>query len=160
MEHDSDLQSFSKVAGSLGTHAVSRCLSTIIPQLAEKIKRTFGIKVPQTPADLPYSFEFREVDESTILRELAALKTNKATGLDQINAKLLKDSAYSIVSDLTKIVNASLFSQTFPDIWKKGKIVLLNKSNDPTSPNNYRPITILPILSKILEHVVHQQVYQ
>ena len=51
-------------------------------------------------------------------------------------------------------------SQTFPDIWKKGKIVLLNKSNDPTSPNNYRPITILPILSKILEHVVHQQVYQ
>ena len=72
---------------------------------------------------------------------------------------MLKDSAYSIVSDLTKIVNASLFLQTFPDIWKKGKIVLLNKSNDPTS-NNYRPITILPILSKILEHVVHQQVYQ
>ena len=96
MEHDSDLQSFSKVVGSPGTHAVSRCLSTIIPQLAEKIKRTFGIKVPQTPADLPCSFEFIEVDESTILRELAALKTNKATGLDQINAKLLKDSAYSI----------------------------------------------------------------
>ena len=106
------------------------------------------------------SFEFKEVDESTILRELAALKTNKTTGLDQINARLLKDSAYSIVSGLTKIVNASLFSQTFPDIWKNGKIVPLYKSNDPTSPNNYRPITILPILSKILKHIVHQQVYQ
>ena len=77
-----------------------------------------------------------------------------------INAKLLKDSASSIVSGLTKIINASLFSQTFPDIWKKGKIVPLHKSKDPTSPNNYRPITILPILSKILEHIVHQQVYE
>ena len=53
-------------------------------------------------------------------------------------------------------MNASLFSQTFPDIW----IVPLHKSKDPTSPNNYRPITILPILSKILEHIVHQQVYE
>ena len=88
------------------------------------------------------------------------MKTNKATGLDQINAKLLKDSASSTVSGLTKIFNASLHSQTFPDIWKKGKITPLFKSNDPTAPNNYRPITILPIISKIMERIVHRQVYK
>ncbi len=109
---------------------------------------------------ISYCFDFQEVDESSVLRELAALKTNKATGLDQINAKLLKDSASTIVFGLTKIINASLFSQTFPDIWKKGKIIPLYKSNDPTSPNNYRPITILPILSKIMERIVHHQVYE
>ena len=43
---------------------------------------------------------------------------------------------------------------------KKGKIAPLLKSNDPTSPNNYRPINILPILIKLLEHIVHQQVYE
>ena len=80
-------------------------------------------------------------------------------GMDQINAKLLKDYASSIVSMLIKIFNTSLFSQTFPDIWKKGNIVPLYKSR-PTSPNNYSRITILPILSKILEHIVHQQVYE
>ena len=81
-----------------------------------------------TLANLPYTFEFKEVDESSVLRELAALKTNKAMGMDQINAKLLKDYASSIVSCLTKIFNTSLFSQTFPDIWKKGKILPLYKS--------------------------------
>ena len=133
--------------------------TSIGTKLANKIKHAFGTKAPPTPVNLPYIFEFKEVEESSILRELAALKTNKATELDQINAKLLKDSASPIVSGLTKIINASLFSQTFPDIWKKGKIVPLHKSKDPTS-NNYRPITILPILGKILEHIVHQQVYE
>ena len=133
--------------------------TSIGAKLANKIKHAFAKALP-TPVNLPYIFEFKKVEESSILRELEALKTNKATGLDQINAKLLKDSASSIVSGLTKIINASLFSQTFPDIWKKGKIVPLHKSKDPTSPNNYRPITILPVLSKILEHIAHQQVYE
>ena len=129
-------------------------------KLAEKIKSTFRPKAPpRPPCNLPYNFEFEEVDEFSVLRELASLQTNKANGLDQISAKLLKDSASTIVSGLTKIINASLHSQTFPDIWKKGKIIPLYKSNDLTSPNNYRPITILPILSKIMERIVHRQVY-
>ena len=70
------------------------------------------------------------------------------------------DSASTIVSSLTKIFNASLLSQTFPDVWKKGKITPLFKSNDPTAPKNYRPITILPIITKIMERVVHSQVYK
>ena len=134
--------------------------TSIGAKLADKIKSKFGPKVQSAPRDLPYSFDFEEVDESTVLQQLARPKTNKATGLDQISARLLKDSASTIVSGLTKIVNASLSSQTFPDIWKKGKIIPLCKSNNPTSPNNYRPITILPILSKIMERIVHQQVYE
>ena len=126
----------------------------------DKIKNTFRPRNPPPATDLPYSFEFEEVDESFVLRELSLLKTNKATGLDQINAKLLKDSASTIASSLTKIFNASLLSQTFPDIWKNGKITPLFKSNDPTAPNNYRPITILPIISKIMERIVHRQVYK
>ena len=129
-------------------------------KLAEKTKSTFRPKAPpRLPCNLPYNFEFEEVDEMSVLRELASLQTNKATGLHQISAKLLKDSASTIVSGLTKIINASLHSQTFPDIWKKGKIIPLHKSHDPTSPNNYRPITILPILNKIMERIVHKQVY-
>ena len=134
--------------------------TSIGTKLADKIKSTFQPKQSPPATDLPYSFEFEEVDESFVLRELSSLKTKKATGLDQISAKILKDSAPTIASSLTKIFNASLLSQTFPDIWKKGKIIPLFKANDPTAPNNYRPITILPILSKIMERIVHRQVYK
>ena len=139
---------------------ISDYFASIGAKLAAKIEHKLGTKAPPPLVDLPYSFDFQEVDEPSVLRELAALKTNKATGLNQINAKLLKDSTSTIVSGLTKIINASLFSQTFPAICKKGKIVPLYKSNDSTSPNNYRPISILPILSQIMEHIVYQQVYE
>ena len=123
--------------------------------LADKIRSAFKPRLPQPPTDLPYSFEFKELDESFVSQELRTLNTNKATGLDQISAKLLKDSAFTITDGLTQIFNYSLLSQTFPDIWKKGKIVPILKCNDPTSLNNYRPTTILPILSKIMERIVH-----
>ena len=134
--------------------------TSIGSKLANKIRSTFQPKQLPPSTDLSFSFEFEEVDESFVPRQLSSLKTNKATGLDQISAKLLKDSASTIASSLTKIFNASLVSQTFPDIWKNGKIIPLFKSNDPTSPNNYRPITILPILSKLMERIVHKQIYK
>ena len=99
------------------------------------------------------------MDESLIFCELRKVKTNKAIGLDRISAKLLKDSAPAIAPSLAKIINMSLLSGTFPDIWKIGKVVPLFKSGDPTSSNNYRPITILPTLSKIIERIVHLQMH-
>ena len=134
--------------------------TSIGSKLADKIKSTLQSKPHPPLTNLPSSFEFEEVDESFVHQELSFLKTNKATGLDQISAKLLKDSASTIASSLTKIFNASLALQTFPDIWKRRKIIPLFKCNDPTAPNNYRPITILPTLSKITERIVHTQIYK
>ena len=60
---------------------------------------------------------------------------------------------------LTKLFNRSLRSSTFPNIWKSGKVSALFISGDRSDPNNYRPITTLPTVSKILEKAVHSQVY-
>jgi hypothetical protein len=90
------------------------------------------------------------------LQELSKLRTKKATGLDGISAKLLRDSAYVIAPYLTKIFNLSLRCGSFPYIWKNGRVTPIFKSGDPTSSNNYRPITILPTLQ---ERIVHHQVY-
>ena len=113
----------------------------------------------KTTATSPHSFNFKEVDEMSVLQELSKLRTNKASGLDGISAKLLRDSAYVIAPYLTKIFKLSLRCGSFPDIWKKGRVTPIFKSGDPTSSNNYRPITILPTLSKLLERIVHHQVY-
>ena len=88
------------------------------------------------------------------------MKTNKAIGLDRISARLLKDSPECMAPILTRLFNRSLEESTFPSIWKCGKVSALFKGGDRTNCNNYRPITVLPTISKILERVVHQQLYE
>jgi hypothetical protein len=112
-----------------------------------------------TTAKSPHSFNFKDIVEVSVLQELSKLTTNKVTGLGGISAKLLRDSAYVNAAYLTKMLNLSLCCGSFPDIWKKGRATPIFKSGDPTSSNNYRPITVLPTLSKLLERIVHHQVY-
>ena len=104
-------------------------------------------------------FAFDVIDECFVKSKLNSLKTNKAIGLDNISARLLKDSADVITTSLTKLYNRSLASSVFPAVWKCGKVTALFKSGDRCNANNYRPITILPTASKILERAVHSQVY-
>ena len=92
-------------------------------------------------------------------QQLSALQTNKATGLDRISARLLKDASSAIAPCLAKIFNCSLSTAIFPSSWKIGRITALYKQGDRTDMNNYRPITILPTVSKLLERAVHHQLY-
>ena len=81
-------------------------------------------------------------------------------GLDRISARLLKDSAECMAPALTRLFNRSLETSIFPSIWKCGKVTALFKGGDRTDCNNYRPITALQTISKILERAVHQQMYE
>jgi hypothetical protein len=67
--------------------------SSIGSTLANKIKDLIIPKVSKTTATSPYFFNFKDVDEMSVLQELSKLRTNKATGLGGISAKLLRDSA-------------------------------------------------------------------
>ena len=82
-----------------------------------------------------------------------------AFGLENISARLLKDSANVISKSLTKLFNRSLLTGTFPSLWKFGEVSALFKKGDRCDPKNYRPITVLPTLDKILEKAVHKQLY-
>ena len=113
----------------------------------------------ETTYDPPGSFKFSPISEQFVLNELKKLKTNKAIGLDRISARLLKDSSLCMSKSLTLIYNRSLSSGVFPSVWKQGKVAALFKSGDRLDCNSYRPITILPTLSKILERAVHLQLY-
>ena len=106
------------------------------------------------------SFEIKEVSEVEVLEQLLSLKPNKAIGLDSVSARLLKYDAHSPCPSVTKLLNLSIRSKKFPGLWKCSKVMALFKSGDRTSADNYRPISILPTLSKILERVVHSQFYK
>ena len=105
------------------------------------------------------TFESKEIKIKSVFKQVSNLKTNKSTGLDGISARLLKDAAAIIAPTLTDIFNQSLKSSVFLKIWKEGKVTPIYKSGDLCNMSNYRPITVLPILSKILERLVHTQIY-
>ena len=80
---------------------------------------------------------------------------NKATGTDIIGPSLLKLAAPYIVYVVTIICNHSISNSIFPTKWKDAKVTPLRESGPHDDANNYRPISILPILSKVLEKHVH-----
>jgi hypothetical protein len=115
---------------------------------------------PPTVVQEPeFHFVFQPITENFVLNQLKSLKTNKAIGLDNISARLIKDVSVVICKPLTCLYNRSLHSAVFPNIWKMGRVTALFKSGSRHDANNYRPITVLPTLSKILEKAVHAQVY-
>ena len=91
---------------------------------------------------------------------MSSLRVDKATGLDGISARLLKKACPEIVPSLTHIINLSIRCGCFPDEWKISKVLPLYKEDINSDPNNYRPISILPVVSKIIEKVIFKQLYE
>ena len=97
------------------------------------------------------SFVFEKIQLMSIVNQLKQLKLNKAAGVDNILCRLLRAAADTIAPSLTYIYNLSLSTGAFPNEWKTTKIVPLFKVGERSYIGNYRPISILPIVAKILE---------
>ena len=104
-------------------------------------------------------FEFTAVGKPFVLKQLKCLKLKNATGIDGLPARLFKDSAVVIADRVTHLVNLSIKSGKVPSEWKQAKVVPLFKSGNKDDLDNYRPISILPILSKILEKAVFHKLH-
>ena len=106
------------------------------------------------------NFKFSEISMDDIICQLRNLKISKSTGIDNIPAIALKLSAEVIGPSLTWIYNLSIKTGIYVDEWKKAWVMPIFKSDDRQRCENYRPISILPIVSKILERSVFNQIYK
>ena len=79
---------------------------------------------------------------------------NKACGPDNIPVSLLKITAVAMLPILCCLFNMSLSHGSVPAIWRKANITPIHKDEDPSLPANYRPVSLLCILSKVLERCV------
>jgi len=86
------------------------------------------------------------------------MKNDTATGPDSIPPKFLKPIATLIAPHLTNIINCCISTKTFPTFWKNCRITPIPKLENPKNLSYYRPISILPALSKIFEKVLAQQI--
>ncbi len=87
--------------------------------------------------------------------QLSQMPETKAVGLDKISSRLLRIAAPIISKPFTSILNKSLQNGKFITEWKHAKVIPLHKSGPTIERNNYRPISILPIFSKVLERFVY-----
>ena len=99
------------------------------------------------------------VTKSEVERHLKNLKPKNSSGLDNINNKLLKELVDCISEPLAMIFNNSISNGIFPTNMKTAKVIPLHKSKSKSETTNYRPISLLITISKILEKVVYKRVY-
>lgn len=85
------------------------------------------------------------------------MPTGKAPGNDKIPLRVIKDCLPAILPTLTSIVSNSLTSGVFPSIWETAEEIPIHKQCDHEKPENNRPISLLPILSKICERTALNQ---
>ena len=109
------------------------------------------------PEEESLTFSFEPVSCETIGNIISAMPKNKAPGLDKITLKFITDCLPYIIQPITDIVNLSLTQGIFPNGWKKAEVIPIPKTDEAEHASNNRPISLLPILSKICECVVHQQ---
>ena len=93
-----------------------------------------------------------------MLSKLKSLDVNKSVGYDCIPARLLKIGANVLCSSLTRLINHCISQCIFPDTLKNAEVSPMYKKDDCFSPNNYRPVSLLTITSKIVEGVLCDQV--
>ena len=103
------------------------------------------------------AFDLPRITQKRVVELLLSIPSHKATGDDGISAKILRIAAPAIAPLLTKLLNYCLSIQTFLTIWKIAKVTPVFKGNGRRNDkNNYKPISVLPILSKVLEkHIVN-----
>ena len=92
-----------------------------------------------------------------IHRSIADLKIGKANGIDDLSAEVFKISALAIVPYLQKLINQTFSQGEFPGCLKIAKVVPLFKPGSKTDVDNYRSISLLPVLSKVLEKIMYNR---
>ena len=88
---------------------------------------------------------------------LSTYKAKTASGLDGISSAMLRGTAESMYPILTALFNCSLRQGVVPSDWKISNVIPIPKSGDPSLATNYRPISLLSLVSKVLEHLVHSK---
>ena len=133
--------------------------TNIGPNLAKKIKPS-TISYKNYLKKSSTTFEFQEVDEKKLSKIMSSILPKSSQGHDEISNQLLKEIYPAIQQPLLHLINLSLKLKYVPDHWKKAKLIPVFKSGQKNVFTNYRPISLLPTISKVIEKVVAKQVIE
>ena len=102
-------------------------------------------------------FKLREMEEEDVMKIMRAQQPKLSCGIDTINNKIVKECCVELTTPMTKIINISIRTGNVPQIYKEARIIPLYKKGAANECGNYRPVSLLSALSKILEKAICQQ---
>ena len=130
---------------------VANKFNTFFSNVGMNVQKKLNINIDKPTLNESGLFRFQPETKKQIEHLINRIKPNVATGCDQLSAKLIKIATPVISEDLKNLVNLSYETKTFPDQLKIAIVKPIHKKGDNNDPAQYRPISILPILSKIFE---------
>lgn len=129
--------------------------TTVAASLASKIKKCkLNLDLEKESSK---KFQFQETTFVEVLKIIEDLDPTKAPGYDDIDVKTIKTCRFEVASVLYKIINQSFCVGEVPVSMKLAKVSPLYKGGDSQQCNNYRPVSVLPIMSKIMEKTANSQ---
>ena len=136
----------------------NKFFTNIGPKLASKIQNV-NTNFKQYLPKIETKMQFHELTKEEFEQVFKSMKRNKAKGIDDINGNVVLDVYNEIKEPLFKIFKSSLKNGVFPNALKYAKVRPIFKSGDTAEIGNYRPISVLPFFSKILEKIMYNRVY-
>uniref|UniRef100_A0A3B1IW78 Reverse transcriptase domain-containing protein n=1 Tax=Astyanax mexicanus TaxID=7994 RepID=A0A3B1IW78_ASTMX len=104
------------------------------------------------------SFTITNITETKVINLIQSLKSSKAKDVFGMDPNMLKDLGPALAAPIASIINLSISSHCFPKAWKSAIVTPIFKSGESNSLINYRPISILPVISKLAEKWVAKQI--
>ena len=138
------------VSGNMNQYFVS--VGKVLAKPFQNVSTVFA------SSTLPIEFHLDNVNMNFVRNALKSFKPNKAVGLDKlIKCSFVEGCFWRHRPILTGLINKSFTDGVFPGVWKCAKLTALFKDGDKSLKDNYRPISILPTISKIIERSAHIQ---
>ena len=134
------------------------CIDNPIDTILHNFKSHPSVLKIREKVDVNMNFSFSEVNSNTVIQEIQRLKTNKASTFGNISIKQLKESQSVSGPIVHELVNKTIRGVLgFPSELKKADVSPVHKKDDATNVKNYRPVSVLPAVSKIYERIIQNQ---
>lgn len=120
--------------------------------------------LPHIPFHLTFQkfltrLKFKRISVEETIKQIDSISVTKSSAFHGLSPRLLKDAFDCLPIHLTYIFNLSIDTGIFPTSWKSANVILMPKEGAKDDPNNYRPISLLPLPGKMLEKLVHHRLF-
>ncbi|CAH8491322.1 unnamed protein product [Dicrocoelium dendriticum] len=126
-------------------------------QTFQQVTNTNILLISITP---PSGLDNITFTSEAVLKQLLSLRIHSSPGADNIRPKALQAVASDLAEPLAVFYQRCLEEHRIPPVWKQGVITPIHKGGSRTDPANYRPITLLPVLSKVMKPIITDALIQ
>ena len=151
-----------RVTPAVSADALNEYFVSVGPSVAREIAEpgvaheSVTCRVPRVGSS---SFAVSTIDYGTLRDTIAGMRNTSACGVDALCIRTIKLCFDGIGVPLLNIVNTCLANCDFPEAWKHSLIHPIHKSGPSSNPANFRPISLVPVMAKIVERIVQRQLY-